>query len=547
MSLFEKFKAAVAPKKDNQSNGGPKIWPMNPEIAAKIQRGVRCNVKVVLRGMRKTGKSALLAALHGHAYPEVYSPSKEISAATIHWQKNKDDELGAKVEIWDVVDESPDSNQNGKLLRADATTIDVYRGCHCVVFMVDCTRPETLEYVRKEAVKLPPTIALLICLNFSDHPSGAKVVSERDCDTLCNSLPRSSTATVQQCCKGQPPPRQFSASPTWINLSLRTGSGMELLWNFFNIPVNMVRLEGLETQMKLLYQDIESVQADLLTMRAQQRFEAKEREKNELIERTREREPSPVAPAAPPPVQASPVRQRDDEPGRIDQSFFAGISDDEEETQSKPQRKRLSDSEDEPKPKADSRVRASSGKSQSSSTERKEPSPTVERAKVIPTFQPTSQPVVPVAAPVTISRAAPEPPKVPEPQKIDPTPGEGGRQVDRGFFDSDEEEPVQKPEPVAKVNRRRLSDSDDEPVVAPAPRPKSRSKKSEPVPEPPEVAKVTVDISALLQGMQSLVVDEPPPAPVEKEKKRKEKSSKSKKEKKSKAHEEDDGDFEVQS
>lgn len=60
-------------------------------------------VKVVIRGARKTGKTALLARLQGKPLPPEYTPTPEIQTATITWAyKNSDDKI--KVEVWDAVD-----------------------------------------------------------------------------------------------------------------------------------------------------------------------------------------------------------------------------------------------------------------------------------------------------------------------------------------------------------------------------------------------------------------------------------------------------------
>ncbi len=60
-------------------------------------------VKVVLRGPRGTGKTALLRRLQGLRFVAEHEPTPEIQTATIRWAfKNSDDKID--VEVWDVVD-----------------------------------------------------------------------------------------------------------------------------------------------------------------------------------------------------------------------------------------------------------------------------------------------------------------------------------------------------------------------------------------------------------------------------------------------------------
>jgi len=89
-----------------------------------------------------------------------------------------------KVEVWDVVDKGKPKGKPGTLrinfeeevnvsavspngaaggdLRLDAETIDVMKGTHAVIFMVDPTKKWTFDYVRREMPKVPPNVWVLI-------------------------------------------------------------------------------------------------------------------------------------------------------------------------------------------------------------------------------------------------------------------------------------------------------------------------------------------------------------------------------------------------
>ena len=123
--MFDKMKKMFK-KKDGESQSSPQlprgqlrrlgssphIWTMPPSMQEQFKKGVRYDMKVVIRGMRMTGKSSLLARLHGRPVEDQYTPSAEISAATIRFQGKEDpDEEGVKIDFWDVVDEGTTTEQ----------------------------------------------------------------------------------------------------------------------------------------------------------------------------------------------------------------------------------------------------------------------------------------------------------------------------------------------------------------------------------------------------------------------------------------------------
>merc|ERR1719420_1904352 len=121
-------------------------------------------MKLLLRGDRNTGKSCLFKRLQGGNFIESYTPSDEISVASIQWNYKATDDI-VKVEVWDVVDKGKKRKQldglklNEKMAdfepALDAEFVDVYKGAHGAILMFDCTKAWTFDYVKREAAKVP--------------------------------------------------------------------------------------------------------------------------------------------------------------------------------------------------------------------------------------------------------------------------------------------------------------------------------------------------------------------------------------------------------
>lgn len=269
--------------RDISAGGGPNIWPVHPDVQREIQKGPHLNMKVVVRGMRGTGKSTIVSRLCGYAPPEKYTPSPEISAGTIFYRSHagsakRGHSGGAKVELWDVVDEgfraTSRANATPAFAVADARSIDVYRNCHVAAFVIDRTRRETLDYALREAHHVPPTTCVLFILNFHDAPKEAHVVVSDEVDVACRNLRRTTTPMILAASAGRPPPENYSISATWVDVSATTGYGMDLLRNVFEIPYVFLSVLTLESQIYSYFQFVEQHQSWLF-------FEMAKRKQNE--------------------------------------------------------------------------------------------------------------------------------------------------------------------------------------------------------------------------------------------------------------------------
>ncbi|KAM7543215.1 hypothetical protein Aperf_G00000003693 [Anoplocephala perfoliata] len=155
MPIFKKILSRDSLPNEVLSNGS--FCALKPELQERLSNGVKYNLKVVIRGERKTGKSSLLSRLKGEEFSSNYTPTDEIKVACILWNYQPTNDA-VKVDIWDVVDKGRQrevkhgttapgyvskltkKNQATKAMASlDSTFIDVYKGANCVILIFDIT------------------------------------------------------------------------------------------------------------------------------------------------------------------------------------------------------------------------------------------------------------------------------------------------------------------------------------------------------------------------------------------------------------------------
>lgn len=135
-------------------------------------------MKIIIKGDRNVGKTCLLERLQGRSFVESYTPSEEIKVASIQWSFKATEDV-VKVEVWDVVDRGKSRVRQTSLKLStgamapetpalDAEFLDVYKGTHGVVLMMDVTKAWTFEYVCRELPRVPQDIPVLILGNHCD-------------------------------------------------------------------------------------------------------------------------------------------------------------------------------------------------------------------------------------------------------------------------------------------------------------------------------------------------------------------------------------------
>ena len=129
-------------------------------------QGVRYNLRVVLRGGRRAGKTALFERLAGRGFSDAYEATRELRAATIAWAP-RDGRERCKVDVWDVCDEAEAEGA------VDAASIDVYDGAAAAVFLVDPRDATTLDYVVDKLRGLPGGVDAVVLRSFADAADGS--------------------------------------------------------------------------------------------------------------------------------------------------------------------------------------------------------------------------------------------------------------------------------------------------------------------------------------------------------------------------------------
>eukprot|EP00756_Hemistasia_phaeocysticola_P063389 Hpha_TRINITY_DN685_c0_g1::TRINITY_DN685_c0_g1_i1::g.21202::m.21202 len=245
------------------------IVPIDGNMQARLSRGVKYNMKIVIRGARGTGKSALLQRLQGHPYEPVYVKSPQIQAATVRWCSRPSERGGGegepvKLEVWDVVDEgfqTPEMERQRKAPKgvppqvADASNVDVYRGAHGVIFMIDCRKEESLEYVRRELPRVPRDVLVLVCRNFADKVSES-VVTPAMVAAMLKERSRATTTFMGEAARGGKVSENYSLAPRQLATSMVNCYGLKQMYHYFNLPFKLLQVQTLEAQLKGLWGDI---------------------------------------------------------------------------------------------------------------------------------------------------------------------------------------------------------------------------------------------------------------------------------------------------
>ncbi|XP_052454506.1 rab-like protein 6 isoform X2 [Carassius gibelio] len=233
------------------------LQSMNQSLQRRFAKGVQYNMKIVIRGDRNTGKSALWHRLQGKKFLEEYIPTQEIQVTSIHWNYKTTDDV-VKVEVWDVVDKGKGKRRGENLklenepqeseaeVALDAEFLDVYKNCNGVIMMFDITKQWTFNYILRELPKVPTHIPVCVLGNQRDMGEH-RVILPDDIRDFINSLNR-------------PPGSSYIH---YAESSMKNGFGLKYLHRFFNIPFLQLQRETLLRQLETNQLDIDATLEEL--------------------------------------------------------------------------------------------------------------------------------------------------------------------------------------------------------------------------------------------------------------------------------------------
>lgn len=258
-NMFSALKKLVgseqAPGRDKNIPAG--LQSMNQALQRRFAKGVQYNMKIVIRGDRNTGKTALWHRLQGKKFVEEYIPTQEIQVTSIHWNYKTTDDV-VKVEVWDVVDKGKckkrgdglktenDPQEAESELALDAEFLDVYKNCNGVVMMFDITKQWTFNYVLRELPKVPTHVPVCVLGNYRDMGEH-RVILPDDVRDFIEHLDR-------------PPGSSYFR---YAESSMKNSFGLKYLHKFFNIPFLQLQRETLLRQLETNQLDIDATLEEL--------------------------------------------------------------------------------------------------------------------------------------------------------------------------------------------------------------------------------------------------------------------------------------------
>ncbi|KAL0965016.1 hypothetical protein UPYG_G00275680 [Umbra pygmaea] len=242
------------------------LQSMNQSLQRRFAKGVQYNMKIIIRGDRNTGKSALWHRLQGKKFLEEYIPTQEIQVSSIHWNYKTTDDV-VKVEVWDVVDKgqrpplkgSGKGKRRGESLKTenepkenetemalDAEFLDVYKNCNGVIMMFDITKQWTFDYIVRELPKVPTDVPVCVLGNQRDMGEHRVILPDDTREFLCR--------------LNRPPGASYIH---YAESSMKNGFGLKYLHRFFNIPFLQLQRETLLRQLETNQLDIDATLEEL--------------------------------------------------------------------------------------------------------------------------------------------------------------------------------------------------------------------------------------------------------------------------------------------
>ncbi|CAI5721907.1 unnamed protein product [Peronospora destructor] len=263
-------------------------------------------MKLLIRGAKGTGKTSLFQRLKGELVPETHHSTPQLQSAMINWKFRENLEENVKCEIWDVVDrgfvpieavnggekggtrvttaatveqeglQSQKSLSAGRVIAAtaagmqngthsmaivDASTVNVYHEAHGVIFLLDITKWDTLEYVKQQLDNVPVHIPTLVLGNFRDQGAQRKIFKEDIQEMLYASRDRRQSQQWRR-------PTEL----LYFECSLLNCYGLKSLHQYFGIPFLQLKLATIRQQMRIVEGEFAHLKHDVQATIMKQRY-----------------------------------------------------------------------------------------------------------------------------------------------------------------------------------------------------------------------------------------------------------------------------------
>jgi len=205
--MFAAIKKKMNPGQDAAS---PRPEPVSPKLQAKLAKGISTNMRILVSGRKKSGKSSLLRRLKGLPHKVEYTETKEpVAAVSVNWNYKATTDV-IKVDAWEVAEENLENYIHGSA---------------AVILMYQASEPFELDFMIKLIPSVPRNLPILVLANFIDEKSAD--VDQQDVDRL-KELSETRIAPVYFC-----------------KSAMTSGRGLNMIYQFFNIPYLILKEQEL--------------------------------------------------------------------------------------------------------------------------------------------------------------------------------------------------------------------------------------------------------------------------------------------------------------
>lgn len=279
----------------NNNGFPPGIQKLDKQLQRRFAHGVNYNLKVVIKGDARVGKTALFRRLEGHEFDDDYLPTENLTVTSINWNYKTTDDI-VKIDLWEAIDpiwrknnnlvdlksehtndgpikENGNNQNNDKAQMKQATNsnnyknpipesarqslvqlsenLDVYNRTDAVLLVLDMTKLWTFKYIQAELHKIPRHIPVLVIANHRDQ-GHHRTVSGEQVKTFIDSIKRD----------------PGDALIMYTEASMKNGFGLNLIRKFFSIPYLKLQEISLLKQLELNRCDFMSTLEELDLMQS---------------------------------------------------------------------------------------------------------------------------------------------------------------------------------------------------------------------------------------------------------------------------------------